>query len=84
MIQLYKPIHSLREERAKPFAYIYKFEVSKRLRANIKDPYNIKEYYQENIGVVVNTMAFTALEAVVHLLDQGYAPVRLLNPKQHD
>lgn len=64
--------------------HIYEFEVSEIHRDGDKHPsimYSKGGYGKPTIIALVST---DAIKASIELLDMGYTPVKLLNPKAHD
>jgi hypothetical protein len=67
--------------------HIYEFEVSEIHR--IKDAAHKHSSIMFTTGgygkpIVVALVSTTAIRASIELLDMGYTPVKLLNPKEHD
>ena len=64
--------------------HIYEFEVSEMHRDDDKHPsimYSKGGYGKPTIIALVST---DAIKASIELLNMGYTPVRVLNPKEHD
>ena len=81
----YKGLHSFT-------VHVYQFEVSeihqdvdmKWLKNNSSVLSYTKSRYDEIDAITISLISTSAIKASIELLDMGYTPVRLLNPKAHD
>ena len=75
----HEPIHRHIE------VHIYEFEVSEDHR-DIKHHEITVMYTAGGYGkpTIVGLVSTSAIKASIELLDMGYTPVKLLNPKEHD
>jgi hypothetical protein len=64
--------------------HIYEFEVSEIHRDDIKHPSIIYARGRYGSPTVIGVISTSAIKASIEILDMGYTPVKLLNPKQHD
>ena len=65
--------------------HIYEFEVSE-IHRDIHRTHSNMMYSKGGYGkpTIIALVSTDAIKASIELLDMGYTPVRLLNPKEHD